>query len=317
MNGFGRGLRADLRLAARGACLLVLVGVALLAGLSSAVMQDAQYAQLQSAQYRMQQQPWNADSCGDAASCRRVRAEGRRSAETFLAQQTADARRIGRLQSASGVVAFAAAFMGLATGAVVIALLATLTLGGEWSRGTFRLALSGGTAPATLALRRFLALVLLGLAGLACAVVGAGIAAWWGNAARELPSGGDLSALQPLLGGLLLIVLYSALATTCAWLVREPLRSLSVTIAVVGIAAFTTSLGGFAPGAVIASALGIDRLKENEVGYLWLWPELDFSEGTPVRLISGPSWPAAAALVLVAIAATLTVTKRTAGRSDL
>lgn len=207
MTRFIRSLRGDLRVAARPACLLVLVGVALLAGLFSAVMQDASYQQLETAREAVRDQVWTATPCTGSPGCRRARQQERRAVEGFLSEQQRIAARVGALQVPSGVLRFAAAFMGLGTGVVGIALLATFTLAGEWTRNTIGLALAGGVTARGLAMRRFIALCLLGLVALAAAAIGAALAAAWGQSARPLSAGDPASLGKPLVGGVVLLIM--------------------------------------------------------------------------------------------------------------
>jgi hypothetical protein len=319
VTSFLRGLRGDLRLALRPACLLLLMGVAVTAGLSSAVMQDVSHAQVENARRQVRDRPWDRERCpGRPATCRDRRREAGRAARAFLAEQARVATRIGALQTLPGAVRYGSAFTGLATGAAVIALLATLTLGGEWIRGTIRLAFAGGRTPFALAARRCLALWLLGVGALAAAVVGALAAALWGQAARPLPAPSSLAVAKPLLGALALAAAYAALATVVAWRSRAPLPTLLFTLAVVGLAAVTTPLGSRAPGAAVPAALDLHRLLEVEVGYLWVWPPLAFPGGqaSAVREVAGAPWGLATATILATAAALLLTLRWLARRSD-
>lgn len=314
-----RLLRGDLRLAARPACLLVLVGVAVLAGLSSAVMQDTAFLQLQNARGGVEARVWEKTPCeGVAEECRQARDLGRQAIEGFLTEQRVVAARLGTLQSATGAVRFAVAFMGLGTGVVVIALLATLTLAGEWGRGTMGLALAGGVTTRGLALRRACALGLLGLVAFAFAVTGAAVAAVWGRETRPLLTGEEVQLGKPLAGMIVLLGAYSATATALAWAARDAMRTLAFTVAVIGIAALTTPMGRYSPGAAIVSALDIDRVLELEVGYLWVWPSLTFPRGgeSPAHLVPELSWLLAVGAVTAMAAGALSLLHRIALRSD-
>lgn len=314
-----RSLRGDLRLAARPACLLVLLGVAVLAGLSSAVMQDTSYLQLQNARGGVETRVWEETSCqGMAEECRRARDDGRRATEGFLAEQRDVAARLGALQTVSGAVRFSATFMGLGAGAVAIALLATLTIAGEWGRGTMGLALAGGVTAGGLALRRAFALALLGLLAFAFATAGAVVAALWGQVARPLLAGNDVQLAKPLAGMVVLLAAYAATAAALAWVARDAMRTLAFMVAAIGIAALTTSLGRYSPGAAIVTALDIDRVLELEIGYLWVWPSLTFPRGveSPAHLVAGPGWPLAVAVSAAMAVAALVLLRRSALRSD-
>lgn len=178
-----RGLRADLRLALRPACVLVLAGVLVTCGLASAVMQDVQFEQLKAARVQVQQGAAAHPCTTGTRACLRDRAVEQRENHAHLQQQQADSAHVASLQTVVGALAYAASFMGLGTGAAVIAVLATLTVAGEWRRKTMALALAGGVSPRALALRRLTALVCLSLAAFAAAGAGSIVAAIWGPAA--------------------------------------------------------------------------------------------------------------------------------------
>lgn len=316
MTPLVRGLRGDLRLALRPACLVILVGIALIAGLSSAITQSTASEQLGIARTAVDDELWTLARCGDRTSACQARA--RADDARFLADQRMTARQVAALQTPAGIAAFAAGVAGLGAGAVTIALLATLVLAGEWSRGTMGLALAGGIGAAALALRRFVALALLGLLALGAAAAGAAVAAVWGAQRLSLPPADAAAVAEPLAGALVILVAYSAISAAIAWAVRDPLRTLLLTMAGVGLIAATTPLGPATPGAAIASAAGIQRRLEFELGYVWIWPDLTFSPdgASPLQVIDGPRWGIALVAVAGMAAAALLVLGRRAIRAD-
>lgn len=316
MRALLRGLRGDLRLALRPACLLVLAGLVLISGLSSAVTQSTASEQLQIARTAVEQQIWKHARCGDRTpACQaRARADDHR----FLADQQSVARRVAALQTPAGTVQFAAGVTGLGAGIGTVALLATLVLAGEWSRGTIGLALAGGVRPQALAARRFVALFVLALLALGCSALGAAVAAAWGAQAHSLPAATAGTPVRPLAGVVAIATAYSAVGAAVAWVVRDALRTLLLTVAALGLIAATTPLGAGAPGAAITTALGIHQRLEFEIGYVWVWPDLTFStEGaSPVHAVSGPPWGIAIATIAAMTAIALLCLHRRAVRTD-
>ena len=318
MNATVRGIRGDLAISARPACLLILIGVTVIAGLSSAVIQDASYAQLANARFTIKQHPWDQTSCTQLGThCAQLRARAARESLDFLAEQRRIATHIAALQTPTGVLEYASRFMALGVGAIVIALLGTLTIAGEWIRGTMGIALSGLT-PTELARRRLITLFILAGIAFVFAVVGTATAAVWGRAARPLGEASGGTPWQSLLGAAAVVAAYCAITTAVAWSVREAMRTLLFTAALVAAIAFTTTLGAPTPGAAVASALGIHRLLEIEVGYFWIWPPLTFYPGTASAARIPPTlpWAAAVATVLLCGGVALASLKRSATRSD-
>lgn len=297
-----RALRADLRLAVRPACLVVLVGAAVVTGLASAVMQDVQFEQLKAARLQVRNAPTAHPCPHETRSCLQDRQSEQRENYANLHVQTTNGGHVAALQTVGGAVSYAAAFMGLATGAVIVAVFATLLFAGEWRRRTMALALTGGTTPRALALRRAVALACMGLAAFLAACIGSTAAAIWGAGARPLGDA-DPASVQSIVGGVAVMLAYVALAAAVAWYVRDAMRTFVLTCLLVAAVALTTALGSMSPGAVVASALHLHRVLEFEVGYVWLWPQLSFSGagGSAAHILHGPAWGVAMVLVAAVV----------------
>lgn len=316
MKAIARGIRGDLAISARPACLAVLILVSIMAGLSSAVIQDASYAQLASARLQISQRSWEHGSCvGSRVECRRARALAARESRSFLNDQEHAAAHVASLQTPFGALEYAARFMALGFGAIVIALLGTLLVASEWARGTMSWAFSGMT-PAAVAWRRLSSLVILAAIAFLFALAGAVCAAVWGRESRPLGEASDSVVWQSLLGAGAVVLAYTAITSGIAWSVRDSMRTLLFTTVLAGGIAFTTQWGAPTPGAAVASAVGIHRVLEIEVGYLWIWPALTFHPGTasPERTVPALPWAVAILVVVVGAGAAALLMNRSASR---
>jgi hypothetical protein len=294
-----RGLRGDLRLARRPAYLIVVVGVALLAGLGSAMMQDTIYQQLQNARGSVRLGCGGASSSSDCTAQQRAR-------RTFLAAQQREAGRLAALQTPEGAATYAGRTLGLGLGAAVVVLLASMLVSMEASRGTLGLALVGRWTAGGVAVRRWCAIALLMLGPLAAAWLGSWIAGSWGARARPLPDATVGFEAVSLAGMAVLVAVYAAVASLAAWLSRKPVQTLFVGGVAIALLAMTSSVAAWLPGAAAPGVLGLDSVLEFEVGYLWVWPALSFPNGVgeAVHHVDTLAWaPSAGVLAILGCAA--------------
>lgn len=301
-----RALRADVRIARRPAYVLIIVGVMLLAGLASAMTQDTVYQQLRNAEGSIR-----LGCTGELPSrC----AQEQRERRAFLAVQQREGRRLGALQTLGGGATYAARTIGLGLGAGAVLLLAAMLVSAEAARGTLDLALVGGWTAAGLAVRRCCAIAVLMLGALGGACAGAWLAGLWGGGARPLPSGSGGVEASVLLGTAVLVTAYAAVASLAAWLSRKPVQTLFAGSVAIALLALTTPAGRWLPGAAAPGVLGLDRVLELEVGYIWAWPSATYSAdgGEAAHVIDALPWAASAAVLVVLAAGTLAVAARTA-----
>lgn len=309
-----KSIAADVRIAARPSVLVLTAVLATFAALCSLVAQETQHSQLENARQQMEQRSWQQDECGaNKAHCMEI---GRSDAESFLAAQTRDAKRIGELQELGGAVKFGSAFMALASGALMVLVFGTALTGAEWRRETMKWAVDSSFTPAQVALRRFFVVVMLGVASLVAVCAALLIAGEIGDARWPLP-GGDPSVLGPLVGALIMICFYSALVSLLGWLSKDTLATFAYSLLVVAAISITTPLSRWAPGSAVASLVQIKTLSEPEVGYLWIWPEITFDQsGMAARIVVSPTWIVAAMAVILATALLLLGLRRIVAPRD-
>lgn len=292
-----RALVADLRIVRPVLLIGTLCVVALVSALSSYTAQDVSGLQLQAARASVDDALWKTAECGrDTPACQQA---ARRDDENFLRQQRAVAAEIGRLQTLSGAIRHGLQIAATGFGLLAVALIAAQLTAGERARGTLEIA---QRADPRLLLRRIVATVGVSVLVVLSTIAGAGVAALVGRGATPLPHG-DTSLAHPTFGVLLVLIVWSAVAACIGWAARKPLAAV-LSISLVLIATMASTVGGpWSPGAAVMSLVGRTNRFEFEIGYVWLWPPIDFAEnGTPDSSIS--TWGAvASAIVLIGIAA--------------
>lgn len=303
----------DLRIALRPALFVLVIGMAVLAGLCSTIAQQTQYFQLQTAEESVANKNWQGDKCG--TSRKRCLALGKRDALNYLEVQSKDVNRIGELQSIGGAIKYGSAFMALASGALLLVAIGASLTGSEWRRGTMKWALEFRYSGPAIALRRLLVTIGLGVAALFVVVLVLLLAGRVGAEQWPLPHG-QVSVVGPFFGSLLMVSFYAALSSWMGWMTRDAFATFAYSLVLVAALAFSTPLSRWSPGAAVASLVGIDRLSESEIGYLWIWPGVTFARnGLANRIVEAPPWLVGVAGALSAIVVVLLLLKKAAGNS--